>query len=125
MKRNLKILTKVEEDIMHIIWQLDRCLVKDIIEQLGQPDIPHSTISSVVRLLEKKEFVGHKAYGKTHEYFPLITKEEYAQQGISSMMSKYFGGSPMNLVSFLIKNENIELQELNNLYKSLDQKTKK
>ena len=125
MKRNLKILTKVEEDIMHIIWQLDRCLVKDIIERLGQADIPHSTISSVVRLLEKKEFVGHKAYGKTHEYFPLVSKEEYAQQGISSMMKKYFGGSPMNLVSFLIKNENIELQELNNLYKSLDQKPKK
>ena len=121
MKRN-KTLTKAEEEIMQIIWSLDRCLVKDIIDQLNNPDIPHSTVSSVVRILEKKGFVAHKAYGKTHEYFPVISKEEYAQQGVTTLVERYFGGSPKQLVSFLIQKENLDLKELNELMKSLNKK---
>ncbi len=122
MKRNktLPTLTKAEEEVMHIIWQLDRCVVRDIIDKLGDPDMPPSTISSVVRILEKKEFVGHKAYGKTHEYFAIITKEEYAQHGVKSLVEKYFGGSPKQLVSFLVKSEDMNLKELNDLLKSID-----
>jgi BlaI family penicillinase repressor len=127
MERNEPIqrLTKVEEDIMQIIWKLDRCLVKDIIETIGQEDMPHSTIASVVRILEKKGFVGHKAYGRTHEYFPLISKDDYAKQGLSAMMDKYFGGSPKNLVSFLVQEENLGLDELAELYKALESTTKR
>ena len=127
MKRNntLPTLTKAEEEVMHIIWQLDRCLVKDIIDTLGDPDMPHSTISSVVRILEKKGFVTHKAYGKTHEYFPIITKEDYAQHGVKSLVEKYFGGSPKKLVSFLVQNENMDLKELNDLMKAIDNPKKK
>jgi predicted transcriptional regulator len=127
MKRHktLPTLTKAEEEVMHIIWQLDRCLVRDIIDKLGDPDMPHSTISSVVRILEKKEFVGHKAYGKTHEYFPTITKEEYAQHGVKSLVEKYFGGSPKKLVSFLVQSEDMNLKELNELMKSVDAVKKK
>ena len=122
MKRNktLPTLTKAEEEVMHIIWQLDRCVVRDIIDKLGDPDMPHSTISSVVRILEKKGFVGHKAYGKTHEYFAIITKEEYAQHGVKSLVEKYFGGSPKKLVSFLMQSEDMNLKELNDLLKSID-----
>jgi BlaI family penicillinase repressor len=122
MKRNgpLATLTKAEEEVMQIIWDLDRCLVRDIIDKLGDPDMPHSTISSVVRILEKKGFVDHKAYRKTHEYFPLITKDEYAQQGVKSLMEKYFGGSPKKLVSFLVQSEDLNLKELNELLKALD-----
>ena len=127
MKRNKQLpsLTKAEEEIMQIIWQLDRCLVRDVIEKLGDPDIPHSTVSSVVRILEKKGFVGHKAYGKTHEYFPLIVKEDYAQHGVKNLMEKYFGGSPKKLVSFLVQSEDMNLKELNELLKSLDNDKKK
>ena len=119
-KNTLPTLTKAEEEVMHIIWQLDRCLVRDIIDKLGDPDMPHSTISSVVRILEKKEFVGHKAYGKTHEYFPIVTKEEYAQHGVKSLMEKYFGGSPKKLVSFLVQSEDFTLKELNDLLKTAE-----
>jgi len=121
MKRNtsLPTLTKAEEEVMHIIWRLDRCMVKDIIEQLGDPDMPHSTISSVVRILEKKGFVDHKAYGKTYEYFPIVTKEDYAQHGVKSLMEKYFSGSPKKLVSFLVQSENINLKDLNDLLKTI------
>ncbi len=127
MKRKVSVspLTKAEEEVMHIIWQMERCLVRDIIEHLGDPDIPHSTVSSVVRILEKKGFVDHKAYGKTHEYFPVISKEEYAKQGVSSLMDKYFGGSPKQLVSFLVQNEDMNLKELNDLLKTLDNNKKK
>lgn len=124
-KTTLQSLTKAEEEVMQIIWQLDRCLVRDVIEHLGDPDIPHSTVSSVVRILEKKGFVDHKAYGKTHEYFPIITKEEYAQLGVQSLMEKYFGGSPKKLVSFLVEKEDMKLKELNELLKSLDNNKKK
>lgn len=127
MKRNKQLpsLTKAEEEIMQIIWQLERCLVRDVIEQLGDPEMPHSTISSVVRILEKKGFVGHKAYGKTYEYFPLIAKEDYAQHGVKSLMEKYFGGSPKKLVSFLVQSEDLNLKELNELLKTLDNDKKK
>lgn len=124
-KEPIQRLTKVEEDIMQIIWQLGRCLVRDIIETIGQEDIPHSTVASVVRILEKKGFVGHKAYGRTHEYFPVIQKEDYAKQGLSAMLDKYFGGSPKALVSFLVREENLGLDELKELYKKLDSSAKK
>lgn len=113
-------LTKAEEQIMQIIWQKEKCLVKDIIETLGDPDMPHSTISSVVRILEKKKFVGHKAYGKTHEYFPLIAKEDYTKSGLKQLIGSYFDGSPKQLVSFLINEKQISSKDLDQLIKQLD-----
>ena len=105
-------LTKSEEEIMQWLWQLERATVSDILEKMGEPRPPHSTISSFVRILEKKEFVGHKAYGKTYEYFPLITKEEYSKLNISDLVRNYFDGSVNNLVSFLVKKEQIDIDEL-------------
>jgi BlaI family penicillinase repressor len=120
MKANsLPSLTKAEEEVMQIIWELEPCLVRDIIDNLGQPDLPHSTISSVVRILEKKGFVTHKAYGKTHEYRSLISKQEYAQKNVKSLIKKYFGGSPKQLVSFLVEENDLDLKELNELMQSL------
>ena len=124
LKKQVQSLTKAEEEVMQIIWQLDRCMVRDILDRLGNPDMPHSTISSVVRLLEKKGFVGHKAYGKTYEYFPIILKQDYAQQGVSSLLEKYFGGSPRSLVSFLVQHENLDLNELNELIRTIDNQKK-
>ena len=123
--KSLPSLTKAEEEIMQIIWRLERCLVRDIIDQLGQPDIPHRTVSSVVRILEKKVFVNHTAYGKTHEYIAVLSKEEYAQQNVKSLISKYFGGSPKQLVSFLVQENNLDLKELNELMQSLNKSKKK
>ena len=122
--KSLPSLTRAEEDIMQIVWALEPCLVRDIIEQLGQPDIPHSTVSSVVRILEKKGFVTHKAYGKTHEYRSVVTKDEYAQQNVKSLIKKYFGGSPSQLVSFLVKENDLDLKELNKLMQSVTTKKK-
>lgn len=124
MKRNNNTnqLTKAEEEIMQIIWEIHPCLVRDIIDKLGDPDIPHSTVSSVVRILERKGFLTHKAYGKTHEYYPAISKEEYAQQGVKSLLEKYFSGSPKQLVSFLVRSDDISLKELNDIMKIIHKK---
>jgi predicted transcriptional regulator len=105
-------LTKAEEEIMQWLWQLERATVSDILDSIGEPRPPHSTVSSFIRILEKKEFVGHKAYGKTYEYFPLITKEEYSKLNISDLVRDYFDGSVNNLVSFLVKKEQIDVDEL-------------
>ena len=114
-------LTKVEEEIMQIIWQLERCTVRDVIDQLNQnPKPPHSTISSVVRILEKKGFLGHKAYGRTYEYFPIIPKDEYSKASLGALVKNYFGGSAKRLVSFLVNKEDISLKDLSDMMGKLE-----
>lgn len=124
MKRNnqLQILTRAEEEVMQFIWQLGECLVSDIIRAMGKSDIPHSTISSVVRILEKKNYVAHKTYGKTYLYYPQVARETYAQSNINKLVEHYFDNSPTELVSFLVKSEKLDLQQLNDLYKLLRKK---
>ena len=115
----MKSLTKAEEQIMQIIWQKERCLVRDIVEELETP-IPQSTVSSVVRILERKGFVGHKAYGKTYEYFPLIAKQDFTKSSVKTWINNYFGGSPQQLVSFLVTENELNLKELDQLMKQLE-----
>ncbi|KAA5537481.1 BlaI/MecI/CopY family transcriptional regulator [Taibaiella lutea] len=113
-------LTKAEEQIMHIIWEKEKCLIRDIIEDLGNPEMPHSTVSSVVRILEKKGFVSHKAYGKTYEYFPIVAKEDYTKTGLKDWIGNYFNGSPSQLVSFLVEKKELKLKDLNELMQQLE-----
>ncbi len=114
-------LTKAEEEMMQYIWKLQRCTVSDLLDQLGEPRPPHSSISSIVRILEKKGFVGHKAYGKTHEYFPLIEKSAYGSRTLIDVMRNYFDGSSSRLVSHLLEEQGLNEQELEALRKKLEQ----
>lgn len=113
-------LTKVEEDVMRLIWKIGPCTVSNLLEKIGEPKPPHSTISSVVRILEKKGFVNHKAYGRTYEYFPIITQEEYSGHRLNNLMQSYFGGSVKKLVSFLVDKNDVDLKELGELMKDLE-----
>ncbi len=113
-------LTKAEEEIMLYIWEAARCTVSDILAQMPEPKPPHSTISSVVRILEKKGYVGHKAYGKTYEYFPLIPKEEYGTRSLGALLRDYFDGSVTRLVSQLTEAEQLSEAEIAELKKMLD-----
>ncbi len=116
-------LTKTEEKIMQALWQLKSAFVKDIIEKMDEePKPPYNTISSVVRILEKKGFVGYKAYGKTYEYFPIISKEDYAKKTFKKVLSNYFDNSASSLLSFLVKEEKISLAELDALKNIIDGK---
>jgi len=117
----MKGLTKAEEEIMQIIWRLDRCIVSDVIKELGEPKPPHSTISSIVRILEKKGFVDHKAYGRTYEYFPIVSKTDYSKQSLKKLVTNYFDGSMNELVSFLVKEEDFDVKELTDLLDNLEE----
>ena len=109
-------LTKVEERIMQQLWMLKKAFVKDIIEQLpDDPKPPYNTISSVIRILVSKGYVNFKAYGKTYEYFPAISKAEYRKAKIQKIVSGYFGNSPVSLVSHIVKEEKLSKKEIKQL----------
>ena len=120
----METLTPTEERIMQIIWKLGKCLVRDVMAQLPEPDPRYSTVSSVVRILEKKGFVGHKAYGRTYEYFPLISLEAYRKFSFGRLLSDYFDDSYEQVVSFLVKEESLSKSEINELLEAIDQDEK-
>jgi len=111
----MKRLTKVEEEVMHMIWEHGPSTVSNLISKMNEPHPPHSTISSIVRILEKKEFVDHNTYGRTHEYFHIINKEGYSKFSLKNLVSGYFEGSMKNLVSFLVEENDLSLKELTKL----------
>lgn len=117
----MKELTKAEDQIMHILWTLEKAFVKDIVEQMPEPKPAYNTVSTIVRILEKKGFIGYKAYGKTHEYFPLIPKENYTRFYLNNMVKGYFNGSVQNLVSFFAKENNMDVQDIDLLMKELEE----
>lgn len=114
-------LTKTEEEIMQIIWEIAPCMVTEMIEHIGDPDIPHSTISSTVRALERKGYVGHKAYGRTHVYYPVVKREEYSKSRLDKLVEDYFGGSATRLVSFLIREKEVDVDGLHKILDTLDE----
>ncbi|MFT4736315.1 MAG: BlaI family penicillinase repressor [Cyclobacteriaceae bacterium] len=113
-------LTKAEEPIMHVIWKLKLAFVRDVIEALPEPKPPYNTVSSVVRILEEKGMIGHKSYGKTHQYFPLIPKVEYRGSLFRNILSDYFDGSYKSLVSQMMSDEKISPKEVNELRQMID-----
>jgi predicted transcriptional regulator len=113
-------LTKAEEDVMHYIWELGRGTVSDLLERMEEPKPPHSTVSSVVRILERKGYVDHKAYGKTYEYFPLIAKEAYGSRSLGELLRNYFDGSVSRLVSHLVEDKNLSERDVAEIMKKLD-----
>ena len=115
-------LTKTEERVMQIIWKLKTCFVKDIIDVItDDPKPPYNTISSVVRILEKKEYVGYKAYGKTYEYYPLITKGEYRKESVKKILSGYFDNSAESLFSFMLKEKQLSKDDINKIKEIINQ----
>jgi BlaI family penicillinase repressor len=115
-------LTKTEEDVMHLLWDAGRGTVSELLDKIEGEKPPHSTISSVVRILESKGFVGHKAYGKTYEYFPLLSKEDYGRRSLGDVLRNYFDGSVSRLVSHLAEAENLSKAEVEELMRLLDKK---
>ena len=111
----MKELTKAEEQVMQLLWKLEKAFVKDVIEKRPEPKPAYNTVSTIVRILEKKGFVGHNAYGKTHEYFPLISRKDYTRLFMKNFMRNYFSGSFQEMVSFFAKEDNMSISELDEL----------
>ncbi len=108
----MKELTKAEEEVMQILWKKEKAFVNDILREYKETKPAYSTISTIIRILEKKGFVSHRAYGKTYEYFPLIKKEDYRKNFLNSFLNRYFGNSPRSLVSHLVEEHKIDLKDL-------------
>ena len=121
----MKELTRAEEQIMHVLWFLGRAYVKDIIERLPEPKPAYNTVSTIVRILEKKGFVGHEAFGKTHLYRPLVAKEDYTQAFLRGFVRDYFGNSYQDLVSFFAKDRDMSLAELEDILGALREEIRK
>ncbi|WP_299702335.1 BlaI/MecI/CopY family transcriptional regulator [uncultured Pontibacter sp.] len=120
----MKELTKAEEEIMQILWKLEKGFVKDIMEQMPEPKPAYNTVSTIVRILEKKGFVGYNAFGKSHEYFPLVAEDKYKSFFLKNFMSGYFGGSFEKLVSFFAKDNKLDLKEIDQLMRHVKDELK-
>jgi predicted transcriptional regulator len=105
-------LTRAEEQVMQVLWKLEKGLVHDILEKFPKPKPAYNTVSTIIRILEQKGFVGHKAYGRTYEYYPLISKKEYAKSHFRNFIANYFGNSYPSLASFFTREEKLSLEEL-------------
>jgi len=105
-------LTNKEEEIMHILWKLKKAFVKEIQAEITEDQPHYNTLSTIVRNLEEKGFVGHNAFGNTHQYYPVITLEVYSKKYMKTAIDNYFNSSYKNMVSFFAKEEKISAAEL-------------
>ena len=121
----MKELTKAEDDLMQILWELQNAYVKDIIAKLPNPKPAYNTVSTIIRILEKKGFVGHEAFGKTHRYFPLISKEAYTNKFMKNFVERYFNNSYKQMVSFFAKENNLSINDLEEIQSLMESQLSK
>ncbi len=120
----MKELTKAEEQLMHYLWSLEKAYLKDIVEQYPEPAPAYTTISTVVNVMVKKGFIGFNTHGKSREYYPLISKEEYTQQSMKGLMSSFFDNSAKQFASFFASQKELSVQELQEIRKLIDEQIK-
>jgi BlaI family transcriptional regulator, penicillinase repressor len=121
----MKKLTNAEEEVMQILWELEKGFVKDVIDRMPEPKPPYNTISTVIRVLEKKDFISHKQYGNTYEYFPIISRDDYAKVHFSSFLSNYFNNSFPKMAAFFAKENNLSIKDLEEIMRLTEQELNK
>src|SRR3954453_13176325 len=109
---NPKTLTKAEEQIMQVIWKLDKAFLKEIIEELPEPKPHNNTVATIIKMLTEKDFVGVKVFGRMHQYYPIVSKEAYSKTTMKSFVKGYFEGNFSNAVSFMVKENNLSVEDL-------------
>ena len=119
VKNKMQELTKAELEIMQVIWRKGRVLVHDILSEMPEPKPAYNTVSTIVRILENKGFVSHKAYGRTHEYYPLVEKEEYTNSYMRGVLDNFFEGSFSRMVNFFSSQKSISVEEADEIIKML------
>ena len=118
-------LTRAEEEVMQILWKKEKGLIHDLLAEFTEPRPAYNTVSTIVRILEQKGFVSHKAYGRTHEYFPLISRKDYLRASFRGLVQNYFGNSYRSLASFFASGEQVSLKELEEIRKAIDEEITK
>jgi len=119
MKPVFKPLTKAEEEIMQVLWKLQKAFVKDIADELPEPKPHYNTISTIIKILSDKGFVAHESFGKSNRYYPLVKKEDYTKKSMKQFVKGYFEGSYTNMLSFFAKEKDISIEELESILKEL------
>jgi len=110
---------------MQVLWEMQKGFVNDIVSQLPDPKPAYNTVSTIVRILEQKGFIAHKAYGRTHEYYPLVNKEEYSREYLNNFTRNYFSNSYKALASFFANTENLSIRELEEIKVLVEEQIKK
>jgi predicted transcriptional regulator len=118
-------LTRAEEEVMQILWDIEKGMVHAILEKFPEPKPAYNTVSTIVRILEQKGFVGHKAYGRTHEYFPLLSKKDYTRTSFRGFMTNYFGNSYKSLASFFATEEKLSVKDLEDIQRTINEEIRK
>jgi BlaI family penicillinase repressor len=113
-------LTKVEEQIMQVLWRLKKAFVKEIVSEFPDPKPAYTTTSTIIRILESKGFIGHHAYGRTHQYHPLISKETYKEYETSKLLDNYYGNSAKSMFSFFVKEEKLDMKDMEEILQMIN-----
>ena len=119
MKQSFKPLTKAEEDIMQVLWKLEHAFVKDIVDELPKPKPHYNTVSTILKILVEKGFADYETFGKMNRYYPNLAKEDYSKKSMNQFVKKYFEGSFANMLSFFVKEKNINIEELESILKEI------
>lgn len=122
-RTSMKILTKAEEQIMQVIWKLNKAFLKEIMDELPEPKPHNNTVATIIKILTEKDFVGINLFGRMHQYYPLVSKDAYSKTTMKSFVKGYFEGSFSNAVSFMVKENNLSVEELELLLKELKKKS--
>lgn len=120
----MKSLTKAEEQVMQVLWKLDKAFLREIVEAMPNPKPHQNTVATLLKILSEKEFVGIEVLNRHHQYYPLVSKEEYSKKSMKQLVKGYFEGSFSNVVSFLVKENNISVEELEGLLKQIKKQQK-
>ena len=115
----MKPLTKAEEQVMQAVWKLEKGLLREIIEELPTPRPHQNTVATLLKILVEKDFVGITVIGRVHQYYPLVSKDEYSKRSMKQLVKGYFEGSFSNVVSFLVRENNISVEELEQLLQQI------
>jgi predicted transcriptional regulator len=115
----MKTLTKAEEQVMQVLWKLKEGFIRDIMDAMPAPKPHQNTIATLLKILVEKEFVGIRIFGRQHQYYPLVSKDNYSKASIRSLVKSYFGGSFSEAVSFMVKENNISVDDLETLLHQL------
>lgn len=120
----IKSLTKAEEQIMQVLWKLEKAFLRELIDAIPNPKPHQNTVATILKILIEKEFVGVEVFGRTHQYYPLISKEAYSKASMKNMVKSYFEGSFSNVVSFMVKENSLSVEDLEQLLKELKKQGK-
>lgn len=115
-------LTNKEEEIMHILWKLKKAFVKDVLAEIKEDKPHYNTLSTIIRNLEDKGYVSYNAFGKTHQYYPLVNKEDYRKRFMTTAINNYFNNSYKNVVSFFAKEDKISVEDLKEIISIIEKK---